>query len=123
MFDFHKQIPIISLNNFNRLVLVKQTASVLCTFMYNIDKSLQGFKNRVHLFRVNRTTDETENTVSYTITIHVRYATFPIASAQLRHTLSLPHRTSPRQASHLLVLKFRRPSKAVAHPVASDASR
>lgn len=91
--------------------------------MYNIDKSLQGFKIRVHHFRVKTTTGKNENTVSYTIAIHVRYATFPIASVQLRHTLSLPQRTSPRQASHLLVLKFRRPSKAVAHPVASDASR
>jgi len=120
VFDFHKQIPITSLNNFNSFCSL---CGRNCIFMYNIDKSLQGFKNRVRHFRANRTTDKTENTISYTIVIHVRYATFPIASAQLRHTLSLPHRTSPRQASHLLVLKFRRPSKAVAHPVASDASR
>jgi len=91
--------------------------------MYNIDKSLQGFKKRVRHFSVNMVRDKTENTISFTIAILIRHATFPIASAQLRHTLSLPHRTSPRQASHLLVLKFRRPSKAVAHPVASDASR
>jgi hypothetical protein len=79
-------------------------------------------KNRICVVSVNGPTDITVNTVDQATAVHVRNATFPIAPALLRHILRLLHVTSLRAASHLLVLKFRRPSKAVAHPVVSDAS-